>query len=121
MSDSNSRSQEQIFADMFRELRAWNPDIAASPERMDPVLRILMQMYSSQLSRIDKRVDDIWDIATGSLIRSVCPEAARWPVPAHTVLKCELGDPVVEVDTNTRFFYKEQREGGRAFFFRART
>ncbi len=121
MSKDKSHSREKIFADMFRELRAWNPDISGSPERMDPILRILLNLYAHQLSRIDGRVDELWDIAADSLVRSVCPEVRRWPVPAHTVLKCELNDPVVEVDTHTRFYYKEEREGGRAFFFRATT
>jgi hypothetical protein len=117
MAVEHSRSQEQIFADMFRELRAWNQEISSSPERMDPILRMLLQLYAHQLHQIDKRVDHVWDIATSSLVRSVCPEAGRWPIPAHTVIKCDLADPVVEIDPHTRLYYKEQREGGRAFFF----
>lgn len=117
MSDGTSRTQEQVFKDMFRELRAWNPEISESPERMDPILRILLQLYSSQLTRIDRRIDRVWEIATQSLIRSVCPETRRWPVPAFTVMKCDLSDPVVEIDTTTRFFYKEEREGGGTYFF----
>jgi len=117
MNSTTTRSQEQIFLDMFRELRAWNQDISESPERMDPILRILLQLYASQLSRIDRRIDQVWDIASRSLIRSVCPETRRWPVPAYTVMKCELRDPLVEVDSTTRLFYKEQREAGRTYFF----
>ena len=102
---------------MFRELRAWNPDIPESPDRMDPVMRLLLQLYANQISKIDRRMDQVWDVAVSSLIRSVCPESQRWPVPAYTVLTSELADPVVHVDTDTRFFYKEAREGGRTFFF----
>jgi len=119
MSKERARSQDQIFNRMFRDLRAWNPDISASPERLDPILSILLKLYSDQLSRIDGRVDRLWEVATSSLVRSVCPEAGRWPIPAHTVMECELVDPIVEVDTHTSFYYKEQREGGRSFFFHA--
>jgi hypothetical protein len=104
---------------MHQELRTWNPEIPESPERLDPVLRILLQLYSSQLSSIDKRIDFAWQVASDSLIRSLCPESMRWPVPAFTVQQCIPTDPVVEVDPHSRFFYKEQREGGQTFFFSA--
>jgi len=112
-----SRSPQQIFDDMHRQLRAWDRQIPESPERMDPIMRILLQLYSEQLSRIDKRLDVTWDVATGSLIKSLSPESKRWPVPAYTVMRCQPVDPVVEVDPHTRFFYKEKREGGQTFFF----
>ncbi len=102
---------------MHRQLRAYNSEVPASPDRMDPVLRILMQLYSHQLERIDKRVDGVWDNARTSLIRSMCPECMRWPVPAFSVMKCEPSDPVVVVDPHTKFFYKEVRDGGQVFFF----
>lgn len=112
-----ARSSEQIFADMHRQLRAWNPDIPESPERLDPILRVLLQLYSHQLAKIDKRIVDTWQVVTNSLIRSLSPESKRWPVPAYTVMSCQPADPVVEVDPHTRFFYKEKREGGQTFFF----
>ncbi len=112
-----SRSREQIFADMHRQLRAWNRGIPESPERMDPVVRILMQMYADQLARIDKRIDFTWSVAANSLIKALSPECKRWPVPAYTVMRCRPVDPVVEVDPHTRFFYKERREGGQTYFF----
>ncbi len=102
---------------MHRELRMWNPDIPESKERLDPVLRMLLQLYSSQLARIEKRIDMVWDVATNSLIRMLFPEGKRWPVPAFTVVRCELTDPVVEVDPSTRLIYREKREGGTTFFF----
>lgn len=114
---SKSRTQSQIFADMHRQLRAYNTDVPASPDRMDPVMRILMQLYAHQLERIDKRLDDVWDIATQALIRSMCPENMRWPVPAFSVMRCQPADPVVVVDPHTKFFYKEERDRGETFFF----
>ncbi len=114
-----ARSAEDIFAAMHREMRAWNPQIPESSERLDPVLRILMQLYSGQLAKIDQRVDMVWEVATNSLIRSLCPESMRWPVPAFTVMRCEPKDPVVEIDPHAKFFYKETREGGQTFFFSA--
>lgn len=117
MNEHRSRTKEQIFSDMFRELRAWNKEIPASPERMDPILRILMQLYANQLEQIDGRVNRLWDVATSSLVRSVCPDSGRWPVPAHTVIKCNLVDSSTEADVHTRLVYKEQREGGQTFFF----
>jgi hypothetical protein len=119
MASKESRSAEKIFADMHRELRVWNPEIPESAERLDPILRILLQLYAHQLSTIDKRIDMVWDVATKSLIRSVCPESKRWPVPAHTVMRCHPLDPVVDIDPHSRFFYKEKREGGQTFFFSA--
>jgi hypothetical protein len=101
---------------MHRGMRAWNTQIPESPERLDPVLRILMQLYSHQLAHIDQRVEHVWSAAANSLIRSLCPECLRYPVPAFTVMQCDPLDPVVEVDIHTRFFYKERREGGQTFF-----
>lgn len=112
-----SKTKEKIFADMHRELRAWNPEIPESPERLDPILRIMLQMYSHQLAQIDGRIDQVWEAAVGSLIRSLCPEGVHWPVPAYTVMRCQVTDPVVEVDTHTKIFYKERRDTGQTFFF----
>jgi len=119
MSYERSRSKEQIFTDMHRELRRWNPNVPESVDRMDTILKILLQLYAYQLERIDKRIDKTWDVAVDSLIKSLAPESKRWPVPAFTIMKCEIADPVVEIDPNTRFFYKEKREGGQTFFFSA--
>jgi len=102
---------------MHRELREWNPQIPESPERLDPILKILMQLYSHQLENIDSRINRVWETATNSLIRSLNPESMHWPVPAFTVMRCQPSDPVVEVDPHTKFFYKEKREGGQTFFF----
>ena len=112
-----SRSKEQIFAEMHRELRAWNPEVPESPERLDPILRILLQLYSHQLSEIERRIDVVWDVASSSLIKALFPESKRWPVPAFTVMRCELSDPVTDIDPDTRFIYREKREGGQTFFF----
>jgi len=117
MKQGEPRTPEKIFADMHRELRVWNPKIPESAERLDPILRILLQLYSHQLNLIDQKLGSVWENASNSLIRAVCPESKRWPVPAYTVIRCKPVDPVVEVDTHTRFFYKEKREGGQTFFF----
>jgi len=117
MPTERARTQQQIFDNMHRELRAWNPSIPESPDRLDPILRILLQLYSHELARIDKRVSDLWEIATNSLVRSLNPECRRWPVPAYTVMRCDITDPVVEIDRHTRFFYREEREGGQTYFF----
>ncbi len=102
---------------MHRDLRVWNPQVPESSERLDPILRILLELYSHQLARIDARMDHTWEIATQSLIRSLSPESTRWPVPAFTVMRCRPTDPAVDVDRHTRFYYKEKREGGQTFFF----
>jgi hypothetical protein len=114
-----SKTAEQFFAEMYRDLRRWNEDIPDSPERVDPVMRILLQLFSHQLAQIDERIDHTWRVATNSVIEALAPEAKRWPVPAYTVMRCEPADPVVEIDPHTKFFYKETREGGRTFFFSA--
>ncbi|HUV31432.1 MAG TPA: hypothetical protein VMY05_10135 [Acidobacteriota bacterium] len=111
------KSRDRFFALMYQDLRAWNRQIPESPERIDPVLRILLQLFAYQLTDIDKRLDATWDVATKSLIKSMAPEAKRWPIPAFTVMRCEPADPVVEIDPHTKFFYKEKREGGQTFFF----
>ncbi|MFZ5979829.1 MAG: hypothetical protein ACOYVF_04290, partial [Candidatus Zixiibacteriota bacterium] len=115
--DNKAKTREQIFAGMHRELREWNPQIPESAERLDPILKILMQLYAHQLENIDARINRVWETATNSLIRSLNPESMHWPVPAYTVMRCQPSDPVVEVDTHTKFFYKEKREGGQTFFF----
>ncbi len=117
MKTDRSRTREETFAEMHRELRAWNPEIPESPDRLDPILKLLLQLYASQLSKIDGRVDQVWDIARNSLIKSLCPESKRWPVPAYTVMHCQPTDSAVEIDQHLRFFHKEKREGGHTFFF----
>ena len=117
MAIQKSRNRQQIFADMHRELRKWNQSIPESVDRLDPVLKILLELYSHQLERIDQRIDQTWNVAVNSLIRALAPESQRWPVPAHTIMKCQPVDPVVEIDPDTRFFFKEKREGGQTFFF----
>jgi len=119
MSENKSLTYEKIFARMHRELRSWNRDIPESPDRLDPILRIMMQMHAHQLSRLDRRIDLVWEKAKESLIRTVCPESMRWPIPAITVMSCKPEDAAIEVDPHTRFFYKERRERGRTFFFSA--
>lgn len=111
------RSADQIFAQMYRELRKFNPDVPESSERMDPILRLLLQMYANQLATIDKKVGHTWEVAKASLIQSLAPECRRWPVPAFTVMRCLPTDPAVEVDPHTSFYYKEKRGGGQTFFF----
>ncbi|MBN2183969.1 MAG: hypothetical protein JW746_01445 [Candidatus Krumholzibacteriota bacterium] len=117
MKSEKSRTPEEIFKDMHLELRAWNTDIPESPDRMDPVLRILMRMYASQLAALDKKVVHTWEAASDALVRSLCPESIRWPVPSFTVMQAETSDPVIKVDPQTQFFYKEERDNGRTFFF----
>jgi len=117
MTVEKPRSRQQIFTDMHRELRRWNPSIPESVDRLDPLLKILMELYAHQLERIDRRIDRTWDVAVNSLVRTLAPECQRWPIPAYTIMKCEADDPVVEIDPLTRFFYKEKREGGQTFFF----
>ncbi len=116
---TKSKTADEFFKDMYRDLRAWNRQIPESPERVDPVLRILLQLFSHQLAEIDTRIDQTWNVAVGSLIRSLSPEAGRWPVPAYTVMACDPADPVVQVDPHSKFFYKEKRERGQTFFFSA--
>ncbi len=114
-----SRTREQIFEQMHREMRIWNPEVSESPERLDPILKIMLTLYAHQLERIDKRIDVTWENTVASLIRAMCPESRRWPIPAYTVMRCKPLDPVVEVDPHSRFFYKEKREDGQTFFFSA--
>ncbi len=59
---SESRSPEKIFSDMHRELRSWNRQVPESPDRLDPILKLLMQLYAHQLSLIDRRIDVVWDM-----------------------------------------------------------
>ncbi|UCC43992.1 MAG: hypothetical protein JSU65_12905 [Candidatus Zixiibacteriota bacterium] len=117
MSIQESRTKEQIFATMHRELRRWNPAIPESVERLDPMLKILLELYAHQLESIDQRIDRTWEVAANSLIKSLSPESHKWPVPAYTIMRCLSNDPAVEIDPHTRFFYKEEREGGKTFFF----
>ncbi len=104
---------------MHREMRTWNTQIPESPERLDPVLRIMLQLYASQLAKIDSRMDKLWDVASDALLKSLYPECKRWPVPSYTVMHCDPIDPVVSIDPHTRFYYREKREGGQTFFFSA--
>ncbi|MCX5753754.1 MAG: hypothetical protein NTW97_08950 [Candidatus Krumholzibacteria bacterium] len=117
MDSERSRTADEIFRDMHRELRSWNADIPESPDRMDPILRIMLRLYAGQLASIDGKITDTWTHASNALVRSMYPESMRWPVPAFTVIQAEPSDPVIHVDPQSRFFYKEEREGGKTFFF----
>jgi hypothetical protein len=117
MDGERSRTAEEIFQDMHREMRSWNADIPESPDRMDPILRIMLRLYAGQLASIDGKITDTWTHASNALIRSMYPESMRWPVPAFTVIQAEPSDPVIHVDPRSRFFYKEERDGGKTFFF----
>ncbi len=117
MNTEKSRTADEIFQDMHRELRTWNDQVPESPDRMDPVLRILLRLYASQLASIDSRIEQTWKSASNALIKSLYPEELRWPVPAYTVMRAEPSDPVVYVDIHTQFFYKEDRDEGHTFFF----
>ncbi|HVP07430.1 MAG TPA: hypothetical protein VMS71_06275 [Candidatus Acidoferrum sp.] len=117
MNTERARTSSEIFTELHRELRAWNNKVPEAPERMDPILRTLLQIYAHQLAEIDNRVGQTWQVATTALLKAVAPESRRWPVPAFTVMRCLPRDPVVEVDPFTRFFYRERREGGQTFFF----
>ena len=108
---------DEIFSGMHRQLRAHDPHIPESPDRLDPIMRILLRLFADQLAGIDQRLDRTWQEAADVLIRSVAPEARLWPVPAYTVMRCRPSDPVVEVDPHTRFYYKEKREGAIPLFF----
>lgn len=117
MDGEKFKTTEEIFREMHRELRSWNAEIPESPERLDPILRIMLRLYASQLASIDRKITDTWTHASNALIRSLYPESMRWPVPAFTVIQADPSDPVIHVDPQCRFFYKEEREGGRTFFF----
>ncbi|MCD6379022.1 hypothetical protein J7M07_01075 [bacterium] len=117
MNTVKSRTADEIFQDMHRELRVWNDQVPESPERMDPILHILLRLYANQLASIDSKIDQTWESASNALIRSLYPEELRWPVPAYTVMRAEPSDPVVYVDPHTQFFYKEERDEGHNFFF----
>jgi len=117
MRSSKKRSQEQIFKELFHQLRVHNREVSESPDRLDPVMKLLLQSFSYSLAKSDARLQQTWDQARASLIQAVCPGPGRWPVPAHTVMRCVPVDDIINVDTSTRFYYKEEREGGSTFFF----
>jgi hypothetical protein len=117
MNSEKPRTAEEIFRDMHRELRSWNAEIPESPDRMDPILRIMLRLYASQLASIDSKIERTWKSASDALIKSLCPESMRWPAPAFTVMQAEPSDPVIHVDPQTQFFYKEERDEGHTFFF----
>ena len=61
---------------MHRELRFWNADVPESPDRMDPILRIMLRLYASQLSSIDRKITDTWTHASKGA-RRACSVAVK--------------------------------------------
>ncbi len=114
------RTKDDIFAAMHRELRTHIEDVPEAPERLDPILRLMLELYADQLAGIEGKLGRLWQEATDSLIRSLIPDCKRWPVPAYTIVKCDLTDPIVDVDENTKIMYREEREGGKTFYFTPR-
>jgi len=112
-----TRTEQEIFNSMHSELRHEMPDVPESAERLDPVIRTLMKLYARQLATIEQRIDKVWEVAKNSLIRSLYPEAKRWPVPAFTVIRCQLNDPSATVDQTTKAIYRDDRAGGETLFF----
>ncbi len=111
------RSQEQVFNELYSTLRKFRSDTPASHERVDPILRMLLQAYAHELANLETDLQDTWNVARTALLKTVCGYAGRWPTPAHCVMQCTTVDPVVEIDSHIRFFYRESREGARTYFF----
>jgi len=120
MKTGKIRTKDDIFRAMHRELRIHMEDVPESPERLDPILRILLELYANQLAGIESKLGELWQTVSDSLIRSLIPDSKRWPVPAYTIIKCDLTDPVVDIDENTKVIYREERSGGKTFFFAPR-
>lgn len=117
MARATKRSQEQVFTELYTALRKFRKDTPASHERVDPILRMLLQAYAHEVVKLESDLVETWDVAKSALLKTVCGHAGRWPTPAHCVMECSTVDPVVEVDAHTRFFYRGSREGARTYFF----
>lgn len=53
MKKRQDTSNNEIFARMHRELKRFAPDIPESLDRLDPILKMLLQLYSSELADIE--------------------------------------------------------------------
>ncbi len=118
-SSFHSRSQDEIFRGLYRQLRRHLPDIPESPDRIDPMLRVLMHVFAGQLHTIEDHVEGLWDDVSRAVQETICPEVSRWPIPAATVMRAELNDPIVDIDSDTVWSYREERSSGRNFLFAA--
>jgi hypothetical protein len=117
VNDTGGRSHSKIFSELYKHLRVFNPDVPESAERVDPLLRMLLQVYSYQLAQIDSQLGKTWSVAKEALVKAVCPYPSRCPIPAQTIVKCTPVDPVVDIDPDVKFFHREEREGGKIYFF----
>jgi hypothetical protein len=117
MSAFGKKTKEEIYAQMLKELRFWCPEVPESPDRLDPVIKLLLGSLAHQIEKLSTEIDLTWEKTFRALVRNMVMEGQRWPIPAHTVLKCEPTDKVVDIDTSVHFLYKEKKEEGKDFFF----
>lgn len=117
MTPLGKKTKEEIYGEMLKELRFWYPEVPESSDRLDPVIKLLLGSLAHQIEKLSTEIDLTWEKTFKALVRNILVEGQRWPVPAHTVMRCEPTDKVVDIDTSVHFIYKEKKEEGKNFFF----
>lgn len=107
---TTDQSKEQIYEQLLREMKYWFPEIPASSDQLDPVIRLLLGTFAHQIEKLNQKINATWDQTFVSLVRSVFAEGLRWPVPASTVMKVDPTDQIVELDPTVRFLYRDEKE-----------
>jgi hypothetical protein len=114
------KTKEQIYSQLLGEMRYWCPEIPESSERLDPVVRLLLGVFASQMEKLNQKINFTWKQTFRSLVKNVLTEGLRWPMPAATVIQIDPTDDGVEVeDPAVLFLYKDDKEQ-RNFLFSPR-
>jgi len=107
---TTDKNKEQIYGQLLKEMKYWFPQIPASSDQLDPVLRLLLGTFAHQIERLNQKINATWDQTFVTLVRSVFAEGLRWPVPASTVMKVDPTDQILELDPTVRFLYRDEKE-----------
>jgi hypothetical protein len=107
---TTDENKERIYGQLLKEMKYWFPEIPASSDQLDPVIRLLLGTFAHQIEKLNQKINATWDKTFLSLVRSVFAEGLRWPVPASTVMKADPTDQILELDPTVRFLYRDEKE-----------
>jgi hypothetical protein len=115
--NKSPKSKEEIFRELIQDARKFWPELPDTPERMDPVLRMLFGAFSSQFESLYNSLEETSDKTFESMARHMYYDALRSPTPAVTLLQFEPTDEGIEIDELTTMLYSEERGRERSTYY----
>jgi hypothetical protein len=110
-------NQKEVFTEMFNRMKALYPEIKASPDELDPVVRMLLHAFSGEVAEIHSNVNDLWDTVFDQFRDYMLWNDYVWSIPAATVCKVEPTDNKVVVTPDLKLIYQSPRANEPPLFF----